>query len=306
MKVLVTGGAGFIGSHLVDRLSQHAEYEVIILDNLLRGRLENIAHHRHNPRINFVHGDVRRYGDVLDAMRGCQIVYHLAAQTRVMSSLSRVDACFETNVIGTFNVLKAAHHLEVSKVIFTSSGEVYGEPRHLPVDESHPLRSKNPYGASKVAAEVYCQVFQETYALPIVILRLSHVYGPRDIERVIPIWIRNALHGKDLIVFGGEQIIDLIWVETVIEALLRAAALPIPTDPINIGNGKGVPILALAKRILELTNSPSQLVLKPPRAAEVVRYEPRVERMRTLLDLHPIEDTLDHLPVLIATWRESL
>ncbi|MCX8024375.1 MAG: SDR family NAD(P)-dependent oxidoreductase [Thermanaerothrix sp.] len=306
MKVLVTGGAGFIGSHLVDRLAQQADYEIVIFDNLLRGRLENIAHHRHNPRISFVHGDVRRYGDVLDAMRGCQIVYHLAAQTRVMSSLAQVDACFETNVIGTFNVLKAAHNLEISKVIFTSSGEVYGEPRHLPVDENHPLRSKNPYGASKVAAEVYCQVFKEVYSLPVIILRLSHVYGPRDVERVIPVWIRNALDGKDLIVFGGEQIIDFIWVETVVEALVRSASLPTHTDPINIGHGKGVPILALAKRILELTNSPSQLVLKPPRAAEVVRYEPRVERMHTLLGLHPAEEALEHLPKLISTWREIL
>jgi len=306
MKVLITGGAGFIGSHLVDRLVQHPQYELIILDNLLRGRLENIAHHRHNPRVSFVHGDVRRYGDVLDAMRGCQLVYHLAAQTRIMGSVARVDACFETNVIGTFNVLKAAHHLEVPRVVFTSSGEVYGEPRHLPVDESHPLRSKNPYGASKVAAEVYCQVFQEVYHLPISVLRLSHVYGPRDTERVIPVWIRNALRGKDLIVFGGEQVIDWVWVEQVVEALLRATSLPNSSEPINTGHGKGVPILELAKRILELTNSTSQLVLQPPRAAEVVRYEPRVDRMRTLLNLHPPEDALEHLPALVNAWREAL
>jgi len=304
MRVMITGGAGFIGSHLVDRLAQDPRYQLVIFDNLSRGRLENIDHHRHNPNITFIHGDVRRFDEVYEAMRECQRVYHLAAQTRVMGSITRVDTSFETNVLGTFNVLKAAHLHGVENVVFTSSSEVYGEPRHLPVDESHPLRSKNPYGASKIASEVYCQVFCETYRLPTQILRLSHTYGPRDSERFIPVWIKNALHGKDLDVFGGEQVLDLLWYEQAVEALCRVAENPQVHEPINIGNGKGVPILQVAQRILELTNSTARLILHPPRAAEVVRYEPRIDRMRTILGMEPLEDPLEPLPRLVALWKD--
>lgn len=299
MKILVTGGAGFIGSHLVDRLVQNGQDEIVIFDNLTRGKLENISQHRHNPQVHFIQGDLREFSQVEEAVKGCQLIYHLGGQTNVMRAVQDVDYSFNSNVLGTYHILKAARQQREALLVFSSSREVYGEPRHLPVDESHPTDSKNTYGVSKISAELYCRVYRELYNLQTVILRITNVYGPRDYGRVIPIWIQRARAGLPLQIFGGQQVIDFIPVDLAVEALLRAAQRPHLAEPINIASGKGTPILDLARTILDLTNSPSQLQLEPPRSAEVVRFVARVERMHTQLELPPPEDSLEQLPGLI-------
>src|SRR5712691_4119163 len=128
-----------------------------------------------------------------------------------MGAVRNVDYTFETNVVGTFNVLRGAVEQGVPRVLFASSREVYGEPISLPVDEESPLLAINSYGASKVAAEAYCRAFRREYGLHTVILRLANVYGPRDHGRVIPLWLQQALAGEDLRVHGGKQVIDFLW-----------------------------------------------------------------------------------------------
>lgn len=300
MHIVVTGGAGFIGSHLVDALLARPFVTVLVLDNLRRGRLVNIAHHDGDPRFHFLDGDIRDEQTVELALRGAQCVYHLAAQSNVMGAVSDPRYSFETNVRGTFNVLDAAQRLGVRRVVFASSREAYGEARCLPVTEDQPLTAKNTYGASKVAAEAYCRTFAHVFGLETVVLRFANVYGPRDFDRVIPIWLERARRGKPLEVYGGEQVIDFVWIGTVVEALMRAAEADLVGRPVNIAGGSGTPIRELAARILAVTGSESPLHVSPARKDEVVRFVADVQRMRSLLGIEPDTDPLARLPEMVA------
>jgi len=299
MKVLVTGGAGFIGSHLVDRLMSEG-HQVTVVDNLHRGREENIRAHVQHPQFSFQRRDIRRYDGLEALCSGQDVVYHLAAQSNVMGAVSNMDYSFETNVIGTFNMLKAAKAGAVKRFIFTSSREAYGEARYLPVNEEHPLDAKNAYGASKAAGEKYCQVFQNTFGMATVILRLANVYGPRDFDRVIPIFMERVKAGKNLQIYGGKQVIDFISVEIVVQALMQAAtneqAVLAPT---NIGSGTGTTLFELAERIIKLLGGKSRIDLQPARSQEVVRYTADTKRMHTVFDLNCPQDALYFLPQML-------
>ena len=294
-RIVVTGGAGFIGSHLIDRLLASGASEVVGFDNLSRGRLENVAHLRHDRRFELVNGDVRDRGSVASVLEGACLVYHLAAQSRVIGAVQHADYTFDTNVIGTYNVLRACVDLDVHRVLFASSREVYGEPISLPVDEDSPLVPINSYGASKVAGEVFCRAFRREFGLETVILRLANVYGPRDIGRVIPSWIDDAADGRELRVYGGKQVMDFVWVGQTVDALIRAGEIDGPVPPINVGSGTGTRIVDLARRIARLAESPARVRLEPARPMEVTRFIASVERMRQLLKLEPHLDPLGNL-----------
>jgi UDP-glucose 4-epimerase len=298
-KVVVTGGAGFIGSHLVDRLLAETAAEVVVLDNLHRGRLTNLAQHADAPRLSVIQGDIRDAGVVAETVRGADVVYHLAAQSTVMGAVEDLDYSFSTNVVGTYNVLRSAARESVRRVVFASSREVYGEPIDLPVDEGQPLLAINFYGASKVMGEAYCRAFRRAYGLNTVVLRLANAYGERDFGRVIPMWLDLAAAGEDLTVYGGKQVLDFVWVGQVVEALMRTAELEGATPPINIGSGTGTRIVDLARRIRLMAGTRSQIELVPARAVEVVQYVARIDRMRQLLRVEPTPDPLAHLAQLI-------
>jgi UDP-glucose 4-epimerase len=304
-RIVVTGGAGFIGSHLIDRLLADGVGEVVAFDNFSRGRLENIAHLRHRLQFHVIEGDVRDRAAVAAALRGARLVYHLAAQSTVMGAVRDIDYTFETNVVGTFNVLRAAVDQGVPRVLFASSREVYGEPIALPVDEDSPLLPINSYGASKVAGEVYCRAFRRELGLQTVILRLANVYGSRDIGRVIPRWLDDAKAGRELRVFGGKQVMDFVWVGQAVDALTRAGTIEGPVPPINVGSGTGTRIVDLARRIARLTESTARVRLEPARSMEVTRYIARVERMRQILGLEPHLDPLGNLADLVGAARDS-
>ena len=300
-KVVVTGGAGFIGSHLVDRLLADTQAQVVVLDNLQRGRLTNLAAHANSERLSIIRGDVRNPELVAETLRGADVVYHLAAQSTVIGVADDPDYSFSTNVLGTFNVLRAAARESVRRLVFASSRDVYGEQIELPVDEFQPLLAINFYGASKVMGEAYCRAFRRAYGLNTVVLRLANAYGPRDYGRVIPLFVDQAIAGQDLIVYGGKQVLDFVWVGQVVEALVRASDLESAAPPINIGSGTGTRIIDLARRIRLMTGSRSRIELVPARAVEVVQYVARVERMRQVLRLEPTVDPLANLTDLIAS-----
>jgi len=304
MKVIVTGGAGFIGSHLVDRLAREQWGEIVVIDNLFRGKKENLARHHDNPNVKFIEGDIRDATMLTQEFRDAEFVFHLAAQSNVMGAVTNVDYSFQTNVVGTFNVLQAAHECKVRRVVFTSSREAYGEAQYLPVDENHPLLSKNTYGASKLAGEAYARVFFNTFNLETAVLRLGNAYGTRDFDRVIPIWLTRALQGQDLVVFGGTQLIDFVWVDQIIEALLRATRADIIGQPINIASGIGTPILDLADRIIQLVGTSAKLDRQPARAVEVAKFTARVDLMRAKLGIEPPSDPLFALPQVLNYYRE--
>ncbi len=303
MKIFITGGAGFIGSHLIDRLARDKTGDIVVYDNMFRGRMENLAKHSSNPRVQFINGDIRDADAVREAMQGANFVFHLGAQSNVMGAVVDINYSFQTNMVGTYNVLNAAKENGVRRVVFTSSREAYGEAQYLPVDENHPLTSKNAYGASKAAGELYARVFYNQFGLETAVLRLANVYGTRDFDRVIPIWLDRALHNENLVVFGGTQLIDFVHVDQVVEALLRASRADVIGQPINVGSGIGTPILDLAKRILSVLPTKSQLDLQPARSAEVAKFTAKVDLMQTRLELEPPTDPLFALPQLIDYYR---
>ena len=303
MRVLVTGGTGFLGSHLVDALVAAGD-EVIVLDNLHRGSPANIDAHLRTGAVTFIEGDIRDYAAVLEAAAGAEVVYHLAAQSNVIGAIADTDYSFTSNVGGTYNVLKAAAASGVRRLVFASSREVYGEPDSIPVQESAPLTAKNPYGASKVAGEAYCRVWESTTGLECQILRFANIYGPRDRDRVIPIWLERATGGEPLELYGGEQVIDFVWVGKAVEALLAAAGIAL-TGPINIGSGTGVTLPHLAQRLLEETGSLSKLEVFPARGVEVVRFVADIERMRRVLGVAPDVDPLAHVGACIGEYARS-
>ena len=297
MRFLVTGGAGFIGSHLVDGLVARGADEVIVLDNLHRGRSSNLEQHERNDRVKFVEGDIRNATLVRQQCDGVDILFHLAAQSNVLGASGNPVYSLETNVVGTVNVLEAACLAGVQKVIFTSSREVYGEPESLPVREDAQLAPKNLYGASKAAGEMYCRAYGER-GLDVRTVRLANVYGSRDFDRVIPLWLGRARDGLPLDVFGGRQVIDFVWVADAVEALIEVSNCQSYSGPINIGSGHGTPIQDLARLILEQTQSGSKLQVLPARAEEVVGFIADVSAMRTHLGIEPPSQPLYQLPSL--------
>ncbi len=296
-KILVTGGAGFMGSHLVDALCQ-SDADVVVLDNLRRGRLQNIQRHLDSKRVEFVEGDIRDLDQVKRAVQGVDIIYHLAAQSNVMGSMTEPNYSFETNVIGTYNVLLAASEAGVGKVVFSSSREAYGEPTSLPVCEEANLQPKNMYGASKLAGEAYCRAFDGTTGLRCVVLRFGNVYGERDYGRVIPLWLGQALQGDELKLYGGEQVLDFVPVDMAVTALVRAATLD-EFGPINVATGRGTTLVQLAAYILTETESNSQLVTEPARDIEVTKFVADVTKMRASLRIEPPINPLCGIPSMI-------
>jgi UDP-glucose 4-epimerase len=304
-RSLITGGAGFIGTHLCKRLLARGD-AVTVLDNLKRAsraHAESLTRTHGPGRATFIEADIRNFDAVASAVRGADVVFHLAAQSNVMGAVTDPDYSITTNVNGTFNVLRAAAEARVPRVVFTSSREVYGDPEALPVAEDHPMLAKNAYGASKVAGEAYCRMFRATQGLQVEWVRLANVYGPGDSDRVIPLWLTAANEGRDLTVYGGEQVIDFLWVGTAVDALLFASERGLP-GPINIGSGIGTRILDLADRVLKVTAAKTKVVRTPARSVEVAKFTADVTRMRSL-GLTPETDPLGHLQELVAAYPAS-
>lgn len=193
-RILVTGGAGLIGSHLVNALVSGPDATIIVLDNLYRGSPAWVKPHIAQALVEFVNSDVRDLQAVYQAVRGSRIIFHLAALSNVIGASQDSEYSFTSNGVGTFSVLQAARVEGVERVIFTSSREVYGQPDAIPVSEDTSLRAKNAYGASKIAAEQYCTVVRENYGLDVRILRSANFYGPCDRGRDIPLFCEAFAH----------------------------------------------------------------------------------------------------------------
>jgi UDP-glucose 4-epimerase len=296
MKIVVTGGAGFIGSHLVDRLVLDRAGEVVVLDNFCRGRLEHLEQSLHQVQI--VKGDVRHRTLLSQCMAGVDLVYHLAAQSSVLDAVQDPDYTFETNVVGTYEVLRAASRAGVKRVIFSSSREVYGEPASLPVPETAAVAPNNAYGASKAAAEMSCRSFS-CRGMEVVILRLTNVYGTRDQGRVIPLFSRKALTREPLTVFGGGKILDFLWINHLIDALCRAAQGPCPDTPVNLGSGQGTSLVKLAERVSSLAGFFAAVQVGDLRPCEVSRFIADVTIAKRLFNLQCPADPIKFLPLIL-------
>ena len=294
MKTLVTGGAGFIGQHLVEQLARSNASHIVVLDNLHRAMPGQFA-----GGVEFREGDVRDRTAVENAMHGCQVVFHLAAQSNVMGAVADADYAFSTNVAGTYHVLQAALKSRMKRLVFTSSREVYGDPKRVPVRETSPLRPKNAYGTSKAAGEAYCGLAARE-GLDTVVLRLANVYGPGDRDRVIPLFAEAAAAGEPLTVFGEGKILDFVWIGTVVDALVKAGLGRSIRGPVNVGSGKGVTIAELARRVVQLSGSSSPVRIVSEREQEVGRFVADITRAKRLLGIDEPEDPLWGLPQTLA------
>lgn len=294
MQCLVTGGAGFIGSHLAQRLRALYPTRVRVLDNFTR--VHPSQGRRDRP--DAIRGDIRNPLELRSAMTGCEVVFHLAAKATVMDCERDPDDAFSVNLRGTYEVLKTAHELGVRRVVVASSREVYGEPSHLPVAESCPLQPKNAYGTSKAAAEMYCSWFAGV-GIEVTALRLSNVFGPEDHDRVIPRFINNATAGNPLTLYGGQQLIDFVWVDRVVDAFVTAGSGPYVRGSTNVGSGVGITVLDAARRVLASCGSDSQVTVLPAREAEVSRFVADVSRATRELGLECPDDPLAELAQLV-------
>ncbi|MEQ1885592.1 MAG: SDR family NAD(P)-dependent oxidoreductase [Bryobacteraceae bacterium] len=305
MRALVTGGAGFIGAHLCSALVSSGA-SVVVLDNLRRGSREALA--RCGGSVELIEGDVRDFAAVERVMAGADVVFHLAAQSSVISGDADTNYTLSANVEGTRNVLEAAAKQSANRlcrVIFASSREVYGDPEAVPVAESAALQPKNTYGISKALGEGLCEEFAENCGgnLRVAILRLANVYGPGDRDRVLPIFLENALANRPLRLYGGQQVIDFVWIGTVVEMMLRSARLldgqAGVLGPINIGSGQGTTVAELARRVVEATGSRSRIDVERPREIEVSRFVAGLDEAKRVLGLEPPGDPLFALDEMI-------
>lgn len=289
---LVTGGAGFIGSHLVDQLRERG-CKVRVLDNLVNGKLNNIRHHK-APEFEFLKGSITDPGDVERALRGIDVVFHLAC-LGVRHSIAHPFENHRVNAEGTLLLLDAAYRAGISRFVHCSSSEVYGTAQYVPMSEDHPTRPCTVYGASKLAAEAYARAYFLTYNFPVVIIRPFNTFGPRshhegDAGEMIPKSIVRILNGKDILVFGdGSQTRDFTYVEDTARGLIAAAERDAMVgQTLNIGSNFEISIKALAEKLLTLAeNRSSSVAFTPDRPGDVGRLYADPSRFMILSGWRP-------------------
>jgi UDP-glucose 4-epimerase len=279
MNVLITGGAGFIGSHLAARLQ--GEHAVRVLDDLSTGRRENLA----GLRVELIEGSITDRAAVSRAVRDVEVVFHLAAMVSVPDSMQRPDACVERNVTGLLNVLTAATEAKVRRLCFSSSAAVYGERPESPKREDLAPDPRSPYAITKLDGEYYCRLWSATTPLETVSLRYFNVFGPRQDPKsayaaAVPIFLRQALASEPLTIFGdGGQTRDFVSVHDVVAANLFAATTPGMAGVYNVGYGGEMTVLDLAQRIIRATGSRSVIQHAPTRAGDVRHSRADITRL---------------------------
>ena len=242
-RVLITGGAGLVGSHIADRLARDDVAEVVVLDNFVRGRMENLGLAKDTLRkLTVIDGDITDPVTVREAMAGVNYVFHQAA-LRITQCAEMPRTAVDSLVGGTFNVLEAAVEAGVQKVVAASSASVYGEASYVPMDEHHPFNNRTLYGACKIADEQILRSFNDMYALPYVALRYFNVYGPRMdafgvYTEVMIRWLEKLSRNEAPVIFGdGMQTMDFIYIEDIAEANVRAMVSPTSDDVFNVATG---------------------------------------------------------------------
>jgi UDP-glucose 4-epimerase len=255
-KALVTGGAGFIGSHIIEELLKLG-VEVVSVDNYFAGKRENLAGLEPRDLLHEIECDVTDYDTLKQCFEGIDIVFHEAASKKTIC-LNDPRRDLEINAKGAFNILELARDFDVRKIVHASTGSVYGEALYTPQDEEHPLRPTSYYGVSKLAGEKYVQAFAHLYGMNTTVLRYFHVYGPRqessDVGGVVPIFMRRLLHGQPPIIFGdGTQQRSFTYVKDVVRANLLVAVHPqARSEAYNCASGAKITIRELADRLIRL------------------------------------------------------
>lgn len=269
-KILVIGGAGFIGSFIVRELLKHPVKEVIVYDNFARGKTSNIEDSLKDPRchINENGGDIRDIDLLNDAMKGVDYVFHLSAMW-LLHCKDFPRTAFTVNIEGTFNVLEACVQNNVKKLIYSSSASVYGDAVEVPMTENHPYNNKNFYGATKIAGEAMCTAFNDRYGLAVIGLRYMNVYGPGQDQTavytgVVPIMLNKIDANEPPVINGdGSQAYDFVYVEDVAKCNINALTSDVNFGFYNVGTGVQTSVMELCDTILRLKKSALKVTYKP-------------------------------------------
>jgi NAD dependent epimerase/dehydratase len=292
-RVLVTGAGGFIGSHLVERLVElGASVRALIHYNAL-GSWGWLDYSPHRERIEVIMGDLTDRDLVFQAARNVEIIFHLGALIAIPYSYQAPSSYVRTNIEGTLNILLAARDLKVARLVHTSTSEVYGTARYVPIDENHPLQGQSPYSATKIAADKLAEAFHCSYGVPVVIVRPFNTYGPRQSTRaVIPTIISQCLNGDTIRLGHLHPTRDLNYVSDTVEGFLRAAiADNVLGQTINLGSGREISIGNLALLIARLLGKQVQIITderrRRPEKSEVERLLADNSKAKRLLGWEP-------------------
>jgi len=312
-RILVTGGAGFIGSHIVDRLTKEG-FEVTVMDNLDTGRLENIAHHENKKKFHFVRGDIRNFALVKKTLRDVDAVFHEAALASVTRSVKDPILTNDVNVGGTLNLLKASSDLGVKRFVFASSAAIYGDAETPLKKEDMATNPTSPYGVSKLAAENYVRVFYRAYGLETVCLRFFNVYGPRqnvDIQGAyggaISIFIKRILERLPPTIYGdGKQTRDFVYVEDVVEAnMLALKKKNARGEVFNVASGKKISVKQVAETLKEIMDKKDlKTVYTGPRPTDIRHGYADISKATKILGYHPKFPVKEGLTQLVKWYTQ--
>jgi UDP-glucose 4-epimerase len=304
MQILVTGGAGFIGSNIADRLIEEG-HQVVIADNLSSGKKEYI-----NPKANFYQFDIRD-AELEKVFKNHEIshVIHHAAQIDVQLSIKDPLFDAENNILGTINLLENCRKYEVEKIIYASSAAVYGEPEYLPIDEGHPIKPMSAYGISKYTPEHYIKMYAELYNLKYTILRYANAYGPRQDPKgeggVISIFVDQMLKGEDPIIFGdGEQTRDFIHVYDLVKANLFALEKA-DNELLNISTAERNSVNQLVDHLQQILSSELKAVYHPARDGDIKHSALANHKAKEVLDWEPEYSFIEGLKQTLEYYSEK-
>jgi UDP-glucose 4-epimerase len=306
-KVAVTGGAGFIGSHVAEELARRG-YRVTIIDDLSTGKMENLETLSKNSNVEFIKGSVTDLAAMRKIFTGALFVFHLAALPSVHRSVEDPLAAHEVNATGTLNVLIAARDAGVKKVVYSSSSSVYGDTPKLPKREDMVPRPLSPYAVSKAAGESYCQVFEQVFNLPTASLRYFNVYGPRQdpnsqYAAVIPSFIKRTRAGEPPVIYGdGKQTRDFTFVKDVVTANILAAETG-ASGVYNIGRGERVTLNELARIVIKLSGRELTPVYEAERPGDIKHSLADISRAKGF-GYHPEYDLAAGLKMVFEKFKD--
>ncbi|MFZ4438498.1 MAG: SDR family oxidoreductase [Syntrophales bacterium] len=305
MKALVTGGAGFIGSNLVRQLVADG-HDVTVLDSLLSGFRSNLDPF---PQVRFIEGDIRDDKVVAEAVKGADVVFHMAASVGNKRSIEHPLVDAGINVMGTLTVLEAARQAGVRKIVASSSAGIFGELKTLPIKEDHPVEPDTPYGSTKLCMEKLCLAYAKLYDIEAVCLRYFNVYGQNQrfdaYGNVIPIFAFRMLRGEPLTIFGdGEQTRDFINVKDVVQANIKAATAQGVSGAFNIGSGDRITINRLVELLRLASGLEPPVVYQAPRPGDVLHSLAEISAARSLLGFVPSVSMEEGLKVYMS-WAAA-
>lgn len=309
MRYIVTGGAGFIGSNLAERLARD-DHDVVIIDDLVTGRRENIEHLISHPRVTFIEGSVSDLALLTDAFSGADGIFHQAAIASVPRSVAKPLETNAVNVAGTVNILWAAKECGVPAVVAASTSAIYGDDPAFPKRETMAPTPLSPYAVSKLAGEYYGKVFSDLYGIRTVFLRYFNVFGPRqdpnsEYAAVIPKFITRLLDGKPPIIYGdGEQTRDFIFVADVVRANIQAMESN-ASGVFNIAGGSRISLNELAGSLSEITGIHHRPVYEPPRSGDVRDSLADISRAGKAFGFSPRRTLAEGLRETVAWFRDA-